>query len=1329
MPQAIATAALGWAATTGVTITATLGAAIYYGTYYVAQTVILGTLSRALAKKPSFDGIQSGTTATTRSPTANRQIVYGRTRVGGTIVYMESTDSNKYLHLVVALAGHELDALEAVYFNDEEVSFDGSGNVTSGSYANKVRIKYALGTSDQAAFTDLVSESDGLWTSNHRLRGVAALYVRLEYDQDKFPSGVPNITALVRGKKVYDPRSGNTTWSQNPALCLNDYLTNTDYGLGSTYATEIDSTSLIAAANICDENVTLADSSTEKTYLLNGSFNTSATPETVINAMLTSMIGKAVWTSGKWRILAGAYYTPTLTFDEGDLRSGFKVQTKVSRRENFNSVKGTFSSIDDNYQATSFPPVIGDGTTNATMADYVTQDNGERVYKSIELPFTTSPTMAQRIAKIELERARQQITISLPLKLVGLKARVGDVVQLNNTRMGWSAKPFEVVGMSMSYGEVLGVDLELRETASEVFDWTAATDEKTYDPAPNTNLPNPFQVGTISDLTLNATDTVAPDGTVQSGMLISWTPPVNSFVTQYEVQYIRGASNFDWGSVAESAASSTNYGLITNSADSSADYGSIADATAASETEYNSVFVTTPYYVITSAVAGAEYAVRVRAINTFGVRSAFVTSNEITYGDQNAPDAPSTVVATPGYRQITLTWLNPTVADFDFVEVYRNTVEDSATATRIAVLRGSMFVDSPLAINVTRYYWLKAVDRTGNKSGFTSAVSATTEFIDSDSFSAEVLNLFAEAGAYGIEPVSTLPATGDFDGQIKYDTTNNKLWRWDATGAAWTDDIFSITAGSVDEASFASGIEPVKIVSELPNPSGYTGASIVFLTTDSKLYRYNGSAWTTAVPATDISGELAASNFAQSLRPVEVVSALPSSGNFQGRVVLLTTDDKMYRYTGTAWTAAVPTTDLSGTIQAAQIAAVAASTVTGTLTNDQIADLATSKLTGTITETQITDGAISTAKLAAGSVSTAKLAAGAVTADTIASNAITSAKINAGAITTAKIAAGAIDAGTIAADAVTAEKIAAGAVEADAIAANAVTTGKLAAGAVTADQIAANAITTGKIAAGAVTASEIAANTITASQIAANTLTAGTIAAGAIGTDQLAANAVTAAKIAAETITADQIAAGAIQTDKIAANAITGGLIAASGVITIAAQIDDAVITNAKIQNGAITTAKISDAQITGAKIASATIASANIADAAITTAKIGNAQVDTLQIAGNAVTVPVASVGSVSVSVGASWTTIKSLANTDTDIAQIVALAFASYSGSGWGFFDLRLLDPNNNVLVQVVGQGSGTIISQSSVKGTYTLQAKSTTTSTVTFSNAGLVLLGVKK
>lgn len=261
--------------------------------------------------------------------------------------------------------------------------------------------------------------------------------------------------------------------------------------------------------------------------------------------------------------------------------------------------------------------------------------------------------------------------------------------------------------------------------------------------------------------------------------------------------------------------------------------------------------------------------------------------------------------------------------------------------------------------------------------------------------------------------------------------------------------------------------------------------------------------------------------FASGVRPVEIVSTLPTTGNVEGRTVYLTTDDKLYRWTGSAWTSAVPAADVSGTLadsqiaalaaskitgqlSDAQLAAIAAAKVTGQLTNAQIADIAAAKLTGQITTTQITDSAVTTAKVNAAAITTAKIAAGAVTADEVAANAITAVKISAGAVETAKIAAGAITADTIASNAITAVKISAGAVE----------TAKIATGAVQALQISAGAIETAKLAASAVTADKIATNAITADKVSANAITAGKIAAAAVSTTELAASAVTTAKLA-----------------------------------------------------------------------------------------------------------------------------------------------------------------------------------------------------------------------
>lgn len=530
--------------TTGFATAAAIGsfaagtAAAYFARSFVASFV-LGALSNALGKSPEeVISIEQDRTVTTKQALAPRQIVYGKTRIGGTIVYLETTEANAYLHIVIAFAGHEISSFVVdppasgagyIYFNDTKAPYyiGTNSNVYSGTYSGKANVYTKTGTDNQTVFSQLDSAST-LWTSDHRLRGIACAYVRLEFDANVFPNGVPNISFVVEGKKVYDPRTTLTAYSNNPALCLADYLCDARYGLGADYATEIDETALTAAANICDENVTLAAGGTEKRYTLNGSFDTSVAPETVINNMLSAMGGKLIYTNGKWKIIAAAYNTPTLTFDEDDLRSGIKIQSLVSRRELFNGVKGTFKSVADEYIASDFPPVISD--------TYIAQDNDEEILKSIELPFTTSPSMAQRLAKIELLKARQQISLVLPLKLIGLKANVGDVINVTNTRMGWSSKPFEVVSSTTVFDNAaIGVDLELRETASSIYDWS--TDEESeYDASPNTNLPNPFSVGSATNFAWTQ------DKFFVNGLgSLSWTAPTDSFVSFYKLRIVYDA--------------------------------------------------------------------------------------------------------------------------------------------------------------------------------------------------------------------------------------------------------------------------------------------------------------------------------------------------------------------------------------------------------------------------------------------------------------------------------------------------------------------------------------------------------------------------------------------------------------------------------------------------------------------------------------------------------------------------------------------------------------------------------------------------------------------
>ena len=647
-----------------------------------AVGVTIGTIAAVkqmipkVPNQPTFGADLRSQTVSSRSPLATQKIIYGRTRAGGAIVHMESTIGNKFLHIVIAVSGHEIDAFEKVFFDEVEVELDESGF----GYDGKARVQYKLGTDDQTAFASLVAESEAGWTNDHRLRGRAVAYVRLEYDQDKFPNGIPNISFLVRGKKIYDPRSATTAWSANPALVVADYLSNTRYGLAASFSTEIDSTTLIAAANICDEEVNLAAGGTENRYEAHGVIDTANTPEQILNRILSAMNGTTVYVGGKWKIIAGAYKTPTLTFDENDLTGGIRVQSLLSRRDTFNCVKGVFSSSIDNYIATDFPPIISN--------TFIEQDSGEKVFKSIELTMTTSASMAQRLAKIELLRSRQQIAVSMPMKLSALQMTVGDVVYINNTRMGWTNKTFEVVSLNITVKEEVGVDVELREIATDVFDWST-TEEQAFDPAPNTNLPDAF---TVLSPGLSLSDKIEIVKEQIISVLVAEVTGGDLLARNYEVQ-VKKQSDSDWISLGQSTGNIFEFPFVEDA---------------------------------------VVYDVRARAINAFGVRSQFATASRQIVGQtlppQNVTGFSLNIVGNTAH----IAWDAVPDLDLSHYKIRYSSQTSGATYSNAVDLipKISRPATFATAAAMTGTYFIKAYDKSGLASTAAAEVVAQVDAIE-----------------------------------------------------------------------------------------------------------------------------------------------------------------------------------------------------------------------------------------------------------------------------------------------------------------------------------------------------------------------------------------------------------------------------------------------------------------------------------------------------------------------------------------------------------------------------------------------------------------------
>ncbi len=182
-----------------------------------------------------------------RQPITEHQIVFGRCRTSGPVVFLHSATDDEgradgFLHVVVVLAAHRVCAIGDVFLN-------GTAS-TDAKFAGLLRIDRALGDTAQAANANLVADTGGQWTAAHRGQGRAYLAVRLKLRPEAFPSDAPSLSAIVEGADtILDPRTGATGWSDNPALCLAWYLTS-PFGWRASWA-DIDLPALMAAAMAC----------------------------------------------------------------------------------------------------------------------------------------------------------------------------------------------------------------------------------------------------------------------------------------------------------------------------------------------------------------------------------------------------------------------------------------------------------------------------------------------------------------------------------------------------------------------------------------------------------------------------------------------------------------------------------------------------------------------------------------------------------------------------------------------------------------------------------------------------------------------------------------------------------------------------------------------------------------------------------------------------------------------------------------------------------------------------------------------------------------------
>ncbi|WP_376787033.1 MULTISPECIES: phage tail tip fiber protein [Pseudomonas] len=501
-----------------------IGAAIGAGLafYAASQQEALTNNSSVRASEPSAQ--------TVRSSKAPIRFILGRVSTGGVLVWAQEQSgaqgAGEWVHLVYVLSEGPVSRLEDIFLGQESISKFGD-DATYELVINPTTVNAFLKTNCPD------------WKDTQIGRGLSYVRLSLRYNAEKFPSGIPDVRFVVRGRDdIYDPRTGASGYTQNTALHILWYL-RTRCGVPDD---EIVFSTFASAANVCDELVTNADGTSSKRYTTACVIAANEQRTQVIQKLEASCAGKLIRVGGRWMLQAGAYYGPyDFEITEDMVIGTIKGGTESTNDAAINTVRGTFIDTTQAWAETDYPEVV--------VSQWLVEDGGEAA-ETLSYPYVTDAYQPQRLANIELRRRRAGGAISIPMNFAGYNCRPGRVVRVNLPSLNILGE-FIVTNWAMGAKE--GCTVSVAQYEQAIFDDAVG---QPYNPLGFINLPS-GGLGAPTGAAWSA-ETVAE---VIQGVL-SWAPPTG-IVTEYVVTVRQASTVVQAHTVPASSLSCNITGLIS----------------------------------------------------------------------------------------------------------------------------------------------------------------------------------------------------------------------------------------------------------------------------------------------------------------------------------------------------------------------------------------------------------------------------------------------------------------------------------------------------------------------------------------------------------------------------------------------------------------------------------------------------------------------------------------------------------------------------------------------------------------------------------------------
>jgi hypothetical protein len=634
-----------------------------------------------------FDDFEKGLLVNKQSNDANIPIIYGERLTGGTRILVETSGSeNTYLYIALVLAEGEINDITEIRIDDKVVTFassfsDGTAVEVDSSdtnfYKNSeslIRVEPHYGTDNQSA-SSLLSTLDN-WGANHKLSGLAYLAIRFKWNQDAF-TGVPKVQAKVQGKKVVTYNASlvaqTASYTTNPAWCLLDYLTNARYGKGLS-VNEMDLQTFYDASLICETQVTpYSGGSDINIFDINTALDTSKNIIENVRELLKGCRGYLPYTAGKYQLIIETTGTASITLTEDDIIGGYSLSTPT-KNERYNRVIVGFVNPERNYQVdeVQFPPIDDSGLPSADQhANMKTADGGYLLEGRFSFSTITNPYQAEEMAEVILRRSREALSLGINVNFNAYDLAIGQIVNITHSSIGFSAKPFRVIGIT--FNEDFTIGLSLVEHQNSHYTWASKTQQATI---PTTNLPNPFAIQPPASVTLSDQLIQYNDGTVIVALDIALTASPNSFVSYYQVEYkLSSATDY----IIYAQGSGLNHRVL-------------------------------------NVIDQETYDVRVKAVSALGTSSTYTSASRTIVGSTEPPSTVEDFACNIINGEAHLSWEQIPDLDLAYYQIRYSTLTSGATWQNSVSLVEKVSRPATSIVVPARVgsYLIKAVDKLGN---------------------------------------------------------------------------------------------------------------------------------------------------------------------------------------------------------------------------------------------------------------------------------------------------------------------------------------------------------------------------------------------------------------------------------------------------------------------------------------------------------------------------------------------------------------------------------------------------------------------------------------